>query len=164
MEQRGNVSERRRRLPTRLRGYDYSQAGACFVTVCTTGRELLLASDPVRDAVRAAWHSLPDRFPLVSLDEFVVMPNHVHGIIFLAETWPGAEKESTPTLSAVMRAFKSISAIAANRLLGRASLPFWQRGYYGHIIRNEADLNRIREYIRNNPLEWALDPENPAHA
>ncbi len=61
-----------------------------------------------------------------------------------------------------MRAFKSTSAIAANKLLNRSGRPFWQRNYYEHVVRDEADLNRIRQYILDNPANWATDPENPA--
>ncbi len=84
------------------------------------------------------------------------MPNHVHGIVILTA-------DGGPSLGQVVRAFKSISAIEANRLLGRAGEPFWQRNYYERVVRRERELESIREYIANNPARWDDDPENPAN-
>ena len=160
----------------RLRGYDYSQAGAYFVTVCVQRHECLfgdVANGKMRlnDAGRTAQtagEGLPDHFPSVELDTFVVMPNHVHGIIVLVGAGLALPKRgaassapTTPTLGNVMRAFKSISAINVNRLLSRSGQSLWQRNYYEHIIRDAESLDRIREYIVANPLRWALDRENP---
>jgi len=154
------VSHRR---SLRLSSYDYSQAGAYFVTVCTWNRELLLESKAVRDAVQVAWEALPPRFPDGALDAFVVMPNHVHGIIALqGRGIVGAQQAGAPTLGKVVRAFKSLSAIEANRILGRGGA-FWQRNYYEHVMRDEKDLDRVRRYIQENPLKWAEDPDNPAN-
>ena len=84
------------------------------------------------------------------------MPNHVHGILALLP-----QDSRRVSLGNVVRVFKSTSAIAANRLLGRSERPFWQRNYFERIIRNDRELLATREYVRNNPLNWALDPENP---
>ena len=157
------------RRSVRLVGFDYSQAGAYFVTICTHNRELSLQADSVRDAVRSAWCGLPARFPSIALDEFVIMPNHIHGIIILeggaassAPTVLGAAS-SAPTLGRVVRAFKSLSGIEANRALGRSNRPFWQRDYYEHVIRDEGELESIRQYIQANPGNWSDDPENPSN-
>jgi REP element-mobilizing transposase RayT len=131
--------------------------------------------------VAQAWEEMPSRFPSIELDAFVVMPNHVHGIIVLTDRLPESvgvglalpdstasnnKKTGTPrsahTLGDVVGAFKSISAITCNRALDRAGCPFWQRNYYEHVIRHDDDLNRIRDYIINNPAHWAEDQENPA--
>lgn len=146
------------RRSIRLRGYDYAHAGAYFVTVCTYNRDLLLQAQGVQEVVSSTWHALPVHFPAVALDEFVIMPNHLHGIIIMR----GAAS-SAPSLGQVVRAFKSASAIEANKVLNRSGQPFWQRNYYEHIIRNDHDLNRIRQYIRDNPLAWDEDPDNPAN-
>ena len=146
------------RRSIRLQGFDYSQAGAYFITICTHNRALFLQAERVQEVVRSAWHDLPLRFPSVVLDEFVIMPNHVHGIISLR----GAAS-SAPTLGRVVRAFKSVSAIAANKALGRSGQPFWQHNYYEHVIRDEEELNAVRRYIRENPLKWSDDPDNPAN-
>jgi REP element-mobilizing transposase RayT len=129
--------------------------------------------------VQTVWDGLPERFPTVQLDAFVVMPNHVHGILVLVGAGPvlslveglalpvGGAASSAPTrfasttLGNVLRAFKSISAISVNRLLSRSGQPLWQRTYYEHVIRDEESLNRLREYIATNPLRWELDRENP---
>jgi len=151
------------RRSIRLAGYDYSQAGAYFITICTHNRDLSLQTERVQEAVRLAWHAQPTRFPTIALDEFTIMPNHIHGIIILGDVASRDAASSVPTLGKVVRAFKSISAIEANKTLDRAGQPFWQRGYYEHIIRDDDDLNRIRRYIRENPLNWHSDPDNPVN-
>jgi REP element-mobilizing transposase RayT len=177
------------RRSIRLAGFDYSRAGAYFVTICAHNRELFLQAESVRDAVRTAWYELPERFPGVVLDEFVIMPNHIHGIIILegrtassvptvlgaasgaptpsgaasgAPTPLGAARRA-PALGRVVRAFKSLSGIEANRALGRSNRPFWQRNYHEHVIRDEGELNAIRQYIQTNPGNWPDDPDNPSN-
>jgi len=161
------------RRSLRLKGYDYSRAGAYFVTICTHGRECLFGEimdgemrlNAAGQAAQADWVRLPERFQSIELDEFVIMPNHLHGIILVGAGLapPGGKgaASSAPTLGHILRAFKSISAIAVNRLLGRSGRSVWQRNYYEHIVRNENELAHIREYIANNHAQWALDRENP---
>ena len=172
--------DKHHRRSLRLKGYDYSRAGAYFVTICTHGRECLFGEimdgemrlNAAGQAAQAEWVRLPERFQSIELDEFVIMPNHLHGIILvgagLAPPDSGAASRgaasSAPTLGHILRAFKSISAIAVNRLLGRSGRSLWQRNYYEHIVRSENELARIREYIANNPAQWALDRENPNYA
>ena len=126
--------------------------------------------------IRSVWQALPGRFSGLELDAFVVMPNHVHGIAAFvgaglalpgdkgaassAPTSGDGVAHGVPTLADVIRAFKSLSAIHVNRLLRRSG-PLWQRGYFDHVVRDDRDLERIREYIATNPLRWALDRENP---
>ena len=109
-----------------------------------------MAENRVGCIVRTTWDHLPTRFPGVELDAFVVMPNHIHGIIVLTS--------GGPTLGQIVGPFKSLSARAVNRELNRHG-PVWQRGYYEHIVRSEDDLNRIRRYIETNPIFWEQDPE-----
>ncbi len=161
------------RRSIRLAQYDYSQTGAYFVTICAHERNCLFgdvvdADMRLSDAgclVQTAWDELPGRFPGVELDGFVTMPNHVHGIVVivgagLALPSKQGAASSAPTLGDVMRAFKSISALYVNRQLMRSG-SLWQRNYYERIIRDEAELQRIREYIETNPARWADDSENP---
>jgi REP element-mobilizing transposase RayT len=155
-----NVHHRR---SIRLKGYDYSWAGAYFVTVCTHEREMVLEVPAVVRAVQDAWFEIPERFPSVALDEFIAMPNHVHGIIFLVRDLTQGGASPAPTLADIVCAFKSISAIAGNRALGRLGRPFWQRNYYERIIRDEDELTDIRQYIRDNAKNWSDDPNNPHH-
>lgn len=169
--------DKHHRRSIRLKSYDYSRAGAYFVTICIKDRECLFGEvidgnmqlNDTGRAVQAEWVRLPERFQSVDLDDFVIMPNHLHCIIHvgagLAPPGRGAENKgaasSAPTLGDILRAFKSISAIAVNRLLGRSGRSLWQRNYYEHIVRSENELACIREYIANNPAQWALDRENP---
>jgi REP element-mobilizing transposase RayT len=174
------------RKSIRLGGYDYSLAGAYFVTICTHARRCILGSVVAKsleltsagEIVRAVWNSLPQRFPRVVLDEFVIMPNHVHAVLgFVGEGLapPAVSSAGTPTttmtapvalprnhsLPDVVGAFKSISTIQVNRLLQRKGAPLWQRSFYEHIVRKGEDLRKIQQYILENPLNWALDAENP---
>ena len=181
--------ERHHRRSIRLKGYDYAHVGAYFVTICVWQRECLfgdvaggvVALSAAGGLVQQAWVDLPARYVGVSLDAFVVMPNHVHGILFIAgleadddrreEPAPGTDSgrheegatSSAPTLGQIVRAYKSLSAVAVNRHLGRSERPVWQRNYYEHIIRGEDALNDIRLYITRNPPCWDKDAENPAN-
>jgi len=172
----------------RLPGYDYSLAGMYYVTICTNKRLMLfggfdgtrISRMPSAEIVEAIWNSLPSRFSDINLDRFVVMPNHVHGIIVLKDRPPGIGivpvADGVPgrrgplhercSLSEVVREFKSRTADAYRlgvkkdrwkRYIGR----LWQRGYYEHIIRDAESLDKIRDYIEHNPERWILDRENP---
>ena len=135
--------------------------------------------------VEEEWLKTPFIRPNVELDDYVIMPSHLHGILIIGETVGAtrgvAQNENKPTskstratfqvaptktlesgsLGAIIGQFKSKTAKRINALRGTPGIPVWQRNYYDHIIRNDADLHRIRTYIRNNPLKWALDEENP---
>ncbi|MCJ7623773.1 MAG: transposase [Anaerolineaceae bacterium] len=171
------------RKATRLNGYDYSQPGAYFVTICVKNRECALGT--IIDGfvhlshegkfVSDAWINLPRHYQHANLDEFVVMPNHVHGIIIivgegLVEQYsPNVQlHRPSPTgvsgrhgLSEIVRAFKSFSARRINRYRGTTGTPFWQRTFYDRIIRDEDELNRAQEYIMDNPIKRELDSEKP---
>ncbi len=166
-------SEGRRSI--RLPGYDYASDGAYFVTFRThAGRRLLgevqgdhVALSVAGRLVHAVWERLPERWPAVSLDAQCVMPNHVHAILWLGD--PGEDSlygaatgvsapEPTPTLGRVMRAWKSLTAVAINRELGGTGA-VWQRGYYERVLRDETELVAAREYIATNPARWAEDRE-----
>jgi REP element-mobilizing transposase RayT len=162
--------ERHHRRSVRLSGYDYSQGGVYFFTACTYQRQCLLGSmregqveiSPAGRIVTQTWEGLPDRFPDIILDEFVVMPNHIHGILVIADgpIIPETGRER-PTLGAVLRAFKSLSAVSVNRLLGRTEWPLWQRNYHEKIIRSEQMLEAVRRYVQDNPRCWTDDADNP---
>ena len=114
--------------------------------------------------VRRCWLDLPDHYPHVSLDAFVVMPDHIHGIIVLADT-NRAGFEPAPTggvrhgLPEIVRAFKTFSARRINARRDTLGAPVWQRGYYERSIRNERELNLTRKYITNNPRHWQTTRE-----
>ncbi len=149
----------RRRL--RLNGFDYSSPGGYFVTICTHRREQLFGQclegevrlAPAGLAVFASWLEIPAHSH-VELDAFVVMPNHVHGILFLVRAG------HAPPLQTMVGSFKSAAAREVNRVRGTPGATVWQRGYHDHIVRGEEDLERIREYIVTNPARWSSDPEN----
>jgi len=162
----------------RLKYYDYSQAGAYFVTICTKDKSFLfgeivdglMSLNHFGEIVQTCWGDLAKHYPHAEPDVFVVMPNHIHGIIVLGDLSDvGAGLKPAPTavkrcgLSEIIRAFKTFSSRRINELRGRHGIPVWQRNYYEHVIRNENDLNEISEYIVNNPLKWELDGDNPTH-
>jgi REP element-mobilizing transposase RayT len=176
--------DKHHRRSIRLKEYDYRQAGAYFVTICTWQRESLLG-EVINDAMELSrygetvqfnWDILLKRYPNIELDAFIVMPNHIHGIILLNENdleRAGLERLSVsaskssvkpaPTnykiygLSEIIRGFKTFSARRINQLRSQPGLSVWQRGYYEHVIRNQESLTAIREYIINNPLGWEKD-------
>ncbi len=115
------------------------------------------------EIVLSCWEDIPDHYSTVILDLFVVMPNHVHGIIILTDFGAGFKPAPTKRhpLSEIVRAFKTFSARRINECRNMAGSPVWQRSYYEHVIRNERELTQIREYINTNQLKWGLDRENP---
>ena len=154
------------RRSIRLNEYDYSSPGAYFVTICTYNRKCFFGD--VRDErvilsavgkkAKAFFRAIPEHFENITVDEFVAMPNHLHGIIVIQRH--NAFQHVVPkSLGSVIRTFKS-ALTRWCRLNGHRHFK-WQRNYYEHIIRDEDDLNKIREYIQNNPLEWHSDVENP---
>ena len=171
-----------RRKSIRLKGYDYAQAGAYFVTVIARGRQSLFGE--VTDGevglsrwgeiVREEWFKSAQVRPYLRLegDGFVVMPNHVHGIIWIIEDDVGARRRRAPTaerfsdpvagsLPTIVRSFKAVTTRRINFERKTPGLPVWQRNYYEHVIRGEDQLERIRRYIVDNPLQWKRDLENP---
>lgn len=167
-----------KRKTLRLEDFDYSEPGAYFVTICVNHRKCLLGS--ISDGemklseygliVSESWQWLADTFPYILLDEWSIMPNHFHGIIFINQH-DGGGSRTAPTnpsrilsLSRLVGAFKTVSSKRINIYRKRPGVPFWQRGFYEHVIRDEEALNRIRDYIATNPLRWELDRENPQAA
>ena len=109
------------------------------------------------EIVSTHWHDLSKHHPRVELDSFIVMPNHVHGVLVIRDI----EADKCHSLSEIVRVFKTTSSRRINRIRGTAGTPVWQRSYWGHVIRNEKAFDCIRNYILTNPLRWHLDRENP---
>ena len=155
--------EQARRKHLRLAGFDYSLPGAYFVTICTHRRRCVLgkiANSTVRlnalgRLADGCWTAIPNHFPEVQLDEFVVMPNHIHGILWLREQRAESYPRQGPPLPTIIGSFKAAAA-------RQAGVTLWQRNYFEHVIRSEKTLNRIRQYIADNPQNWSTDPENRA--
>ena len=184
---------RNRRQSARLKGFDYGQPGAYFVTIVTQDRfcmfgnivEEKMLPNAAGVMIQMVWESLSQRYVHIALDAFVLMPNHVHGIIVIdrpvgvplvgtqngtGSSTPDAGLRATtrvaPTIGDIVGAYKSITTVEYTRgVRSREWRPFrrrlWQRNYYEHVIRDDDELNRAREYITNNPLKWELDSENP---
>ncbi len=163
----------------RLPEYDYSSNGYYFVTTCTKNRKHLFGkiqekkmvlSDLGR-IVEKYWHEIPHRFPSVALDEFIVMPNHFHGIIVLdpvVGTRRGAYLPDTTgnafgplqkdSLGSIVNHFKG-NVTKQAKMVGIDAV--WQPRFYDHVIRDEEALTNIREYIQFNPAQWDIDQNNP---
>ena len=113
------------------------------------------------EIVSACWHNLPNYHPHVNLDAFVVMPNHVYGIVIIEDLRPGITKSvKKHPVTEIVRVFKTSSSRRINNIRGLVGTPVWQRNYWERVIRNQDEFNRICEYISNNPQRWHLDKEN----
>jgi len=150
-----------RRRSIRLAGYDYTHAGVYYVTICVQGRICWLG-DVVDGSVRLSsygvmvddcWRRIPAHFPNIVLDAWVVMPNHLHGLITVTPPPPNVPAR---TLGQLVAWFKYQSTCAVNNQRG-GQTQLWQRNYYEHIVRDDADLERIRAYITDNPRRWQGD-------
>jgi putative transposase len=179
--------DRHRQRSIRLRDFDYSRAGYYYVTICTFDDECLfglvvngqIELNTLGNIVKMELMKTAQVRDNVILDAFVIMPNHIHAIIILNADADSMRKRGTarraPTkthkthpyerfgkpvvgsLPTVIRSFKSAVTKHINELRHTPGIPVWQRGYFEHVIRNDSDLRRIREYIVTNPLKWELD-------
>ncbi|HEX9758117.1 MAG TPA: transposase [Nitrospiria bacterium] len=163
------------RRSIRIKEYDYSQPGSYFITLCTQNRECWFGDvtdgkmrlNAYGQIVAECWQWLSEQYAHANMDEWIVMPNHLHGIIAITADGRGGSR-TAPTgpvkqkpLGRLIGAFKTVSTKRINQMRASAGVPVWQRNYYEHIIRNEEDLNKIRQYILENPMKWAEDTENP---
>ena len=187
---------------TRLQDWDYSKHGGYFVTVCIKDQNCCLGKvvkendvklSAIGERVKEIWLMMSEQFPCVYLDQFVIMPNHLHGILFITNDSPvetpfmASQKDAInhkdainrvstkggvtdkynsmlnkKSLSKIIRWFKGRSTYEIHKRQNDIHFA-WQPRFYDHIIRNDQDLNRIREYIIYNPMKWAYDKENPDH-
>ena len=163
------------RRSLRLSGYDYSLAGAYFITICVKKRQSLLGKivsnqmqlNHYGKIIENSWEWLSYAYDYIELDEWIIMPNHLHGIIIISancrggsRTAPTAESKIKP-LGRLIGAFKTTSTKQIIFIRKTAGIPFWQRNFYEHVIRDDDSLNRIREYKVTNPSRWHTDRENP---
>jgi putative transposase len=173
------------RKPNRLPLKNLYQGGYWyFITICTHNKECIFVEEPLRFQKRPSsryqnngfrldklgrdleelWQEIPQLFSGVILDEFVIMPNHFHGILGFEEKVYYKNNSRLQSLSDLVAKFKSIYWTRVKDYLewnGKRSATIWQKSFYDHVIRNEKDFLRIREYIINNPLNWHLDSLNP---
>lgn len=167
----------------RLKNFDYSQPGAYFITIVTHHRQCLFGTiangtmqlNESGKIAHQCWMEIPKHFPHTTLDEYIVMPNHIHGIIVLNDI--ADEKFDNMDKIVPQNSFQhiiphSIGSIIRGFKIGVTKwfrqytdiYTVWQRNYYEHIIRNDDELRRIRHYIVNNPLHWELDNQDPLSA
>ncbi|BAY35060.1 hypothetical protein NIES2107_69710 (plasmid) [Nostoc carneum NIES-2107] len=180
--------QKHHRRSIRLKGYNYTQPGAYFITICTKARQCLFGNvvngemqlNSLGHIVFNCWQTIPEHFHHIELDAFVVMPNHLHGILIITENPVGArqclalnqhldhntEKFGHPvrgSISTVIGSYKSVVSKSINIIWKTQGQSIWQRNFYEHIGREEKSVDNIREYIANNPQRWDKDPENPRH-
>lgn len=147
-----------KRKSPRLKDYDYSSTGGYFVTICTQQKQYYFGDvvegemqlNALGTIAHDHWSKTPEFYPSVELGDYVVMPNHVHMIVFLRSS------SQKPTLGTVIGTYKAAVTRIARRELEFTSV-IWQTFYHDHIIRNEADFTRISEYVQNNPARWSED-------
>lgn len=183
--------QKHHRRSIRLQGYDYSQAGAYFVTIVTWHRECLFG-EVVNGEMKLSkfglvakqqWDKLPKRFPNIELGAYMIMPNHVHGIILItagrgtagnpndldsgpsrrAPTRERFQKPVKGSIPTIVRSYKSAVSYRINLMHGTDGVPVWQRNYYEHVTRNDKDLQNKTDYINANPFLWDEDDENPVN-
>src|SRR5690349_16943573 len=147
-----DLSIRYNRQSIRLKTHNYEWTGTYFVTIGTDRREPLFEIPELRAILIENWKALPDRFPNVTLDEFVIMPDHIHFII-----WLEGNVENAPSLGSVIGAYKSLTAVAWLRHIKttgmECSARIWETNYYDRIIRDTKELEQEHLYIRNNPTK-----------
>ena len=167
------MSHHRSRTSTRLKNWDYAQNAFYFITICTKNREhffgeiidnTMVLSDIGRKA-KKYWYEIPAHFDFVELGTFVVMPNHIHGIINICKDTVGTrqclvhepqtrfQNQGKKTVSSIIGSYKSI----VTKQSRKTNVLFaWQSRFYDHIIRNESSLHAVRQYIINNPSKWEI--------
>jgi REP element-mobilizing transposase RayT len=172
------IQHQRNRHSVRLPGYDYSKPGAYFVTLVTYQRERLFG-DIVQGEVRLSdigqivveeWLRSAQFRGEIELDMYVVMPNHLHGLVIITRDVVGAHGRAplragiayrpSRSLGSMIAGFKSAATKRINEMRATPGLPVWQRNYHERVIRNEAELNSVRQYILDNPQNWSQDAEN----
>lgn len=170
------------RRSIRLPMYDYTSCGGYFITICTQNQQCVFGNivdgqmvlNDAGQIVADEWEITSQIRDNIQLDQWVVMPNHFHGILFISNSGnvsagtarraPTKEQFAQPvsgSIPTIVRSFKSAVTKRINELQNTAGCKLWQRNYYEHIVRDENDLNRIREYIKNNPAQWKLDQLHP---
>jgi len=166
------------RRSIRVKRYDYSSAGAYFVTICAADRRCLFGGikqaevhlSPIGQIVTECWSNIPQHFPNAELDVFVLMPNHLHGIIIIpgrgaayrAPTSAQFGKPVSSSLPTILGSFKAAVTKLARESTSQPDLIVWQRNYFEHIVGNDRALDKIRDDIEANPWNWATDHENPS--
>lgn len=187
-------AQKHHRRSIRLPNYDYTQIGAYYITIVTHNREMVFGEvidgemelSNLGQIAQREWERLSKRFKHIELGAFVVMPDHVHGIIIIRSGEVTADsaiqdnpqtprraptgaianieqfgKPVSGSIPTIVRSYKSAVALRINYARPGNSTPVWQRNYYEHVIRNERDMQSKWNYIESNPANWENDDENP---
>ena len=151
------------RKPNRVKSYDYSQCGAYFITICTTNWNPVL-STIVEDGfpvpkfsgtiAEQYIHKIPKKYPNVSIDNYVIMPDHTHLILYIDAIHPIEAEHASPTIGNIIGWYKYQVTKQYNLSHRTTGQKLFQRSHYDHVIRNQQDYNEIWEYIENNPQNW----------
>lgn len=167
--------ELRSRRSMRLKKYDYSQSGSYYITLCVKNRLCLFGEirnqemqlNDLGKTITQCWDWLQQQYKYVHVAEYIVMPDHTHAIIAI-NAYPGGSRTAptdhgrSKSLGRLVGAFKTVSTKKINALRQTPGFDLWQRNYYEHVVRDETELHELRRYIRENPIKWDIDPENPA--
>jgi len=167
-----------KRKSIRLPDYDYSQQGVYSTTICAYERKFLFGTitdaevrlNRIGKIVLNCWEAIPLHFPTVALLNYIIMPNHVHGIVVIGKNESSGAACCAPTgkktigpakgsLGAIIRSFKSAVSKTVNSEKPDNPMKIWQRGYYERVVRSEKELRGIIEYIITNPENWDKDPD-----
>ncbi len=166
-----STKERRpERKPNRLKEYDYSNSGWYYVTICTKNHIAYFGRikngemfpNELGEIADKCWNEIPNHYPETELDEYVIMPNHIHGIIIIDYANVGDAKFASPTdrtkmtLSKIIQQYKRAVTVEIKTNYPKSNFK-WQRSFYDRIIRNERELYDIRKYILQNPLKWEFE-------
>jgi REP-associated tyrosine transposase len=146
----------------RLKDYDYSTPNWYYVTICTKAMKCWFGEikngkvmlNKTGKMIEKIWEDIPNHYKAVELDSFIIMPNHLHGIIIVNFVETGHAPSLQPKLGNIIGSFKSTATRRVHKNFNNFK---WQSRFYDHIIRNEDDLSRIRNYIHNNPLKWEME-------
>lgn len=160
-----------KRKALRLTGFNYASPGAYYITICTHGQKSIFGTiednamklNDFGRIVEQCWFDLNNHYASIQLYEFVIMPNHIHGIIMIGDAWAGLKPAPTYAhhgIPEIVRAFKTFSSRRINKMRNTPGTPVWQRNYYEHIIRNDESMQRISNYIKNNPSHWTVGDQS----
>ncbi len=148
-----NQSSLPKRRSTRLRTHNYQWSASYFITIRANHHQPAFDMPELSIILHQQWKDIPTRFPHVHLDEYVIMPDHMHGILHFCVT-----DTTTPALKNVIGAYKSLTTVLWFRYIKTHNVHWqgllWQRSFHDHVIRDAADLEQKRQYIRDNPLRW----------
>ena len=166
-----------------IKGYDYTQPGVYYITICTEARQCIFGEvidgqmqlNLLGHLAHTCWLEIPNHFPRFQLDAFVIMPDHVHGLLVIVDNTPvKTQQRRVPTperlgqpvrgsIPTAIRSYKSAVTRLIHKFCETTEVPVWQDGFYESIIRDEVSLNCKRQYITNNPQRWGNNPEKLEH-